>query len=959
MALTDHFESKKTKTHISILAQRNAVPISEPNQYFKESPAATNLAQITVTNSTFPVVGDTLKVACDYNPPGAINAIFTPPGGNQVWNLSNLQVESSQNIVFQPPSAGTAAASVPGADLLTFGSPHPEEYFNVTSNVMESMGYFDKVLGFSGGTELVANTLFNYTPPIAERHAPLQFFDIYSSTSNSLEAFAPLDLDSSFQTSMLGLVPTLDSMRFRETHQRLDVVDAWGSMTIPGGTYDVLRVKRTEYRSRAIDVKVVPLGWIDISTIGGQQLFSLGTDTLTSFLFVNDQVKEYIAVADLNTSQNTVLKVTFRNSAPLSIPTCNPDSIPPIITCKNQVTPVQCSNQVNFIEAMAFDLCDSSVLITAKNDTIEGTCVGKFSVLRTWTATDGSGNASSCFRMVVVSDTIPPEITCRQIDTVECAKEIPTCSPDGLTSSMDNCDNQLTISCKDSPLALGCNVSFVRTYSAYDDCDNVGTCSITITVANNMPSSITCPENDTIRSCDEAEIAEAFDLWLNSAMASGCGNNVVTNDNVGPPPIAGGTVTVTFKNSTACDTVTCEASFTVAPLESAIELLTNDTICEGAGDTVKIKLSTTNGKAPFDFFFNDIITGSTDCSPVASGGTYIVMDTSMLTLCIANLRAGTYTLTLDSVADMNGCYDATNRSVTITILPKPVSKDGAKLIESCVQAGYNLADSIECNVPSTFIWYAVQAVGSNIPYNNPDVSGETVDPPGTDSIISDVLSNYSNIDQTIVYYVLPTSMDGCRGDSFYVSVTVQPAIINLVANDQVNITMDENCMKVISASDVIKNGGSCAELLTDITLSYPLGTNTYSPANKLDRSHLGYCMIFSVTDKITGNKTWGKLCVEDKAPPMINCRDTTITCFDLANFPKDGDEVPDNCGNPVKVKVAEESFEDYGCNGDPLLLGVVTRRLIATDQWGNSIDCTRKLYIAKTSLDSVLCPRDT
>ena len=44
-------------------------------------------AQITVTNSVFPVVGDTLHYAFG-NQPGAINQIFTPPGGDQVWDLS-------------------------------------------------------------------------------------------------------------------------------------------------------------------------------------------------------------------------------------------------------------------------------------------------------------------------------------------------------------------------------------------------------------------------------------------------------------------------------------------------------------------------------------------------------------------------------------------------------------------------------------------------------------------------------------------------------------------------------------------------------------------------------------------------------------------------------------------------------------------------------------------------------
>ena len=42
-------------------------------------------AQITIGNAVFPVVGDTLHFAFG-NQPGAINQIFTPPGGGQQWS---------------------------------------------------------------------------------------------------------------------------------------------------------------------------------------------------------------------------------------------------------------------------------------------------------------------------------------------------------------------------------------------------------------------------------------------------------------------------------------------------------------------------------------------------------------------------------------------------------------------------------------------------------------------------------------------------------------------------------------------------------------------------------------------------------------------------------------------------------------------------------------------------------
>jgi hypothetical protein len=69
-----------------------------------------------------------------------------------------------------------------------------------------------------------------------------------------------------------------------------------------------------------VDVKVEPLGWIDISTIGGQQLLPLGTDTITTFHFLNNVSKEPIASCTLNTAQNTVLSVQYKVVLPTPPP---------------------------------------------------------------------------------------------------------------------------------------------------------------------------------------------------------------------------------------------------------------------------------------------------------------------------------------------------------------------------------------------------------------------------------------------------------------------------------------------------------------------------------------------------------------------------------------------------------------------------------------------------------------
>jgi hypothetical protein len=264
-------------------------------------------AQITITNSVFPAVGDTLHYAFG-NQPGAINQIFTPPGGGQQWNLSNLQPAQYWNQIMKNPQTGTASGYFPAASALFNPlNSSSEVYLQVTGTQVLDMGYF-------GPDELGLglNLLFDKVPNLEETWAPVNFFDIHQSTSNVLTAFdAPIA-----PPILLNLVPTADSFRIRVTYQRVSTIDAFGTLAIPGGTFDVLRKKRTEYKSIAVDVKVAPLGWIDISTIGGQQILPLGTDTITTFHFLNDVSKEAIAICTLNTAQNTVTGVQYKALPP-------------------------------------------------------------------------------------------------------------------------------------------------------------------------------------------------------------------------------------------------------------------------------------------------------------------------------------------------------------------------------------------------------------------------------------------------------------------------------------------------------------------------------------------------------------------------------------------------------------------------------------------------------------------
>ena len=259
-------------------------------------------AQITVTNATFPAAGDTLKTATDNSPSGVA---ITPPGGNYQWDFSGLEANTTQQLVYRPASEGSVV--VAGAELFAaLGGSNTEGYYNVTATSFEWLAFQGPA---PGGLNIP--TLMKFNPPLVERRAPMAFFDINQVTSNLTLPFSS-DVIPDTILQNLPIVP--DSIRFRITSQRLDVVDAWGNLTIPGGSYDVLREKRTEYRSTAVDVKVPILGWIDLSTIGNIPGLNMGTDTILTYNFFSNVAKEPIAVVTMDNQQANATQVTFKNT---------------------------------------------------------------------------------------------------------------------------------------------------------------------------------------------------------------------------------------------------------------------------------------------------------------------------------------------------------------------------------------------------------------------------------------------------------------------------------------------------------------------------------------------------------------------------------------------------------------------------------------------------------------------
>ncbi len=266
--------------------------------------ACCGFSQITVTNATFPVAGDTLKTVFDGMP---VNIDINPAGGNidATWDFSGLQGVLNET-VYRPASEGEAYDDFPSADLVTSFGLAGENYYRVTDNQVQFIGYQGP-----DPANLGINLSVQIDPPVIDRRAPIEFSDIFTEDGAILVAVAADDIPGPLLDSF-AITP--DSLRLRITIDRSSFVEGWGSVIIPGGTYSAIREKRVELTETRLDIKlgIGPFAeWLDVTDIIG--LDFLGVDTTTTYRFYGETSKEPIAIVTVDDIDNDqVLFVDYK-----------------------------------------------------------------------------------------------------------------------------------------------------------------------------------------------------------------------------------------------------------------------------------------------------------------------------------------------------------------------------------------------------------------------------------------------------------------------------------------------------------------------------------------------------------------------------------------------------------------------------------------------------------------------
>ena len=167
-----------------------------------------------------------------------------------------------------------------------------------------------------------------------------------------------------------------------------------------------------------------------------------------------------------------------------------------------------------------FDNCDADLDFTIEAWPLSGSCPGSW--MRVWTATDDCGNVAMAEQYLALYDDTDPVITC-PADTIlildQDIADDTTTTALGMAEAMDNCSawSEIDIVYTDSDFNVDCTgdddqpegtMTFVRTFTASDYCDNTASCSQTITLIDNLGPMVTV--EDVTVSCLEYDPTTSY-----------------------------------------------------------------------------------------------------------------------------------------------------------------------------------------------------------------------------------------------------------------------------------------------------------------------------------------------------------------------------------------------------------------------------------------------------------------
>lgn len=212
-----------------------------------------------------------------------------------------------------------------------------------------------------------------------------------------------------------------------------------------------------------------------------------------------------------------------------------------------------------------------------------------------------------------------------------------------------------------------------------------------------------------------------------------------------------------------------------------------------------------------------------------------------------------------------------------------------------------------------------------------------------------------------------------ESDTLYVTVADNSAP-SMSCNDTVQLSLNQNCEGLVN-TDMLLEGNFMPEDAFSVTLRDKNGA--IIPGNLVTSEYVGEYLYGTVTHICSGNYCGPTVVyVEDKLPPMLECRGYDLDCADETDpsifgpvfFPlKPGfsnlQEIGNNkymvtgvdaCGD-ITLEYTER-IVDNSCPPVPDYIRVIYRDWVATDEYGTTGSCTDTIRIRPGMLSGVIPP---
>ncbi|MCB0533320.1 MAG: HYR domain-containing protein [Saprospiraceae bacterium] len=545
------------------------------------------------------------------------------------------------------------------------------------------------------------------------------------------------------------------------------------------------------------------------------------------------------------------------------------------------------------------------LVITFTEVRTDGNCKFNYILTRTWKVTDEAGKMFVHTQIVTVRDTKAPTAICKAATVTLDKAGNGTLTADQVNNgSFDNCSAQADLTLSVSPNTFTCaNLGDnVVTLTVTDECGNSATCTAIVTVVEGIAPCT--PQYSVVTSC----------------MGMGSMGNATTLEN-------GQFMDLITVKSLAMQTWTLTANTGLYSTSSPAP----------PGAPVALTVGTTFTAGTDDGIDND-----------NDGQTDEADEMIYYTLKGVHVECVGYSISVGNNVGQTGtisnkaCYPTpyfTNLNDPFCLNTPPFTIEVGEING----AQGTVIDVMVNGVPTTIFDAGALGLGFHTVMATFDAGAAT-----TNLVINGV-----QVGGTMAEALADP---GCKQKiTKIVQVVATPTTI--ACNDLVNISLHNDggdCVFVIAPDDVLEGTYLCDDDYS-VVLTYPFGTHTFNPPNRIDYTHIGKTLNFSLVHAISGNVCWGQVKVEDKEPPALVCpSDITIKCSDPTSTSFTGSPIVSDCDTWTSVDT--DDYTDFGSCSDPR--AEIIRTWLVTDKSGNQSSCTQRITIAPFDLADVQFPAD-